>query len=178
MGHHRPASETPFRGSGPVLLRNPIVLWFFSGVRTPCLSSGSMHVTTWRSCVLCFLEFCHLPIWSLGSVVVLVCIDSWYLLSSLLIAYASMPHSNVLIVINVFCMGAESSLVSLRICECAVSFDTSFLDNVISTELACAVSISFLRLVYVFKGLLDIPIMHIMRSLMTKTPLVRISRNS
>ena len=54
--HHQPASETPFRwrandgptinaglvalsffrGSGSVLLRNPIFLWFFKGVRTPC----------------------------------------------------------------------------------------------------------------------------------------------
>ena len=69
-GHHRPASETPlngislacrwwpnvecwpgrfdnFRGSGPVLLRNSIFLWFSGGggVRTPCPPSGSAHGT-------------------------------------------------------------------------------------------------------------------------------------
>ena len=70
-GHHRPASETHlngvslacrwwpnvecwlgnfenFRGSGPVLLRNSIFLWFFRwgwGVRTPCPPSGSAHGT-------------------------------------------------------------------------------------------------------------------------------------
>ena len=46
-GHHRPASDDGttlnagllalwfFRGSSPVLLRNPIFLWFFRGVQTP-----------------------------------------------------------------------------------------------------------------------------------------------
>ena len=60
-GHHRPASEMSFkrrfagptlnagfvifRGSGQVLLRNPIFLWFFrgGGVGTPCPPSGSAH---------------------------------------------------------------------------------------------------------------------------------------
>ena len=34
-----------FRGSRPVLLRNPTFLWFFrgGGVRTPCPPSGSAH---------------------------------------------------------------------------------------------------------------------------------------
>ena len=58
-GHHRPASETPFEcwlvsfvtflgiqtRSEPVLLKNPISLWFFTGwVWTPCPLSGSTHV--------------------------------------------------------------------------------------------------------------------------------------
>ena len=38
-----------FRESGPVLLENPIFLWFFGGVRTPCPPSGSAHVL-----LLCF----------------------------------------------------------------------------------------------------------------------------
>ena len=32
-----------FRGSGSILLGNPIFLWFFRGVRTPCPPSGSAH---------------------------------------------------------------------------------------------------------------------------------------
>ena len=51
VGHHRPASKTQFkwhfasmpmmawwfyRGSGPVLLRNPLFLWFFRGGQDPC----------------------------------------------------------------------------------------------------------------------------------------------
>ena len=33
-----------FRGSGPILPRNPILLWFFrGGVRTSCPHSGSVH---------------------------------------------------------------------------------------------------------------------------------------
>ena len=32
-----------FRGSGSLLLGNPIFLWFFRGVRTPCPPSGSAH---------------------------------------------------------------------------------------------------------------------------------------
>ena len=63
-GHHRPASKIPlkwcfacgpmmaqhrmlawfFRGTRPVLLRNPIFLWFFRGFSTPCLP---FWIRTW-----------------------------------------------------------------------------------------------------------------------------------
>ena len=37
-----------FRGPGPVLLRNPAVVWFSrGGVQIPCPPSGSAHETTW-----------------------------------------------------------------------------------------------------------------------------------
>ena len=35
--------------SGLILLRNPILLWFFRGVRTPCPPSGSAHEWCWYS---------------------------------------------------------------------------------------------------------------------------------
>ena len=35
------------------------------------------RLTSWFSCVLCFLCFCHFPKWCPGSGVVLDCIDSW-----------------------------------------------------------------------------------------------------
>ena len=44
-------------------------------------------LTSWLYCVWCFLVFCHFPIWCPVSSVVLGCIDSWYLHSSLFCAY-------------------------------------------------------------------------------------------
>ena len=41
-------------------------------------------LTSWVSCMWCFIVFCHYPVWCLGSGAVLDCIDSWYLPSFLL----------------------------------------------------------------------------------------------
>ena len=43
-------------------------------------------LTSWLSCMWCFLVFCHFPIWCPGSGVVFDCIDSLSLPSSLLLA--------------------------------------------------------------------------------------------
>ena len=43
------------------------------------------RLTSWVSCVLCFLVFCHFLIWCLRSGAVLGCVDFWALLSSLLL---------------------------------------------------------------------------------------------
>ena len=39
-------------------------------------SSAGKGLASWFSCVLCFIVFCHFPIWCPGSGVVLGCIDS------------------------------------------------------------------------------------------------------
>ena len=44
-----------FRGSRPVLLRNPIILWFFrgEGVWTPCPPPPPLRIHTWKCCGGC-----------------------------------------------------------------------------------------------------------------------------
>ena len=44
-------------------------------------------LTSWLSCMWCFLVFCHFPMWCPGSGVVLDCIDSWSLPSFLLLLF-------------------------------------------------------------------------------------------
>ena len=53
---------------------------FLSALRSPAVKG----LTFWHNCVLCFLVFCHCPIWCSGSGMELVCIDSGFLPSSLL----------------------------------------------------------------------------------------------
>ena len=47
-------------------------------------SPDGKELTSWLSCVLCLLVFCHFPIWSHGSGVVLDCIDSSSFTSSII----------------------------------------------------------------------------------------------
>ena len=53
-------------------------------ITTVCSPAGK-GLTSWLSCMLCFLEFCHFPILCPGSGVVLDCTNSFYLPSSLLL---------------------------------------------------------------------------------------------
>ena len=47
-------------------------------------SPAGKGLTSWLSCMWCFLVFCHFPTWCPGSGVVFDCINSWYFLSSYL----------------------------------------------------------------------------------------------
>ena len=50
-----------FRGSGPVLLRNSIFLWFFRGVRTPC---PLLWIRAWDWTMYTLIEIYRNPILS------------------------------------------------------------------------------------------------------------------
>ena len=82
--------KSPSRGS-PFETRGSFVVhfcyWRYMVVvfMLPCMLLAALwslavkELIFWRSCVLNFLVFCHFPIWSPGSGMVLDCIDSWHL---------------------------------------------------------------------------------------------------
>ena len=60
---------------------------FYIGMWSP----AGKELISWLSCMWCFLVFCHFPIWCLGSVVVLDCINFWFLPSALLLYRKNKP---------------------------------------------------------------------------------------
>ena len=60
----------------------------------PCLFFATLLSAAWLSGILCFLVFCHFPLWCPGTGVVLDCIDSGPLLSSLLCSQLQVTGSH------------------------------------------------------------------------------------